>query len=62
MGDGPYPSLKTLEQHAINNGSGALAVSFTDVFQNEVISLGVRAPGNRWEHLRNMVGTGTLCL
>jgi len=26
------------------------------------LSLGARAPGNRWEHLRNIVGTGTLCL
>ena len=36
-GDGPYPSLKVLEQRAVSNGSGSLAVSFTDVFQNEAI-------------------------
>jgi len=27
-----------------------------------LITLGARAPGNRWEYLRNIVGTGTLCL
>jgi len=36
-GDGPYPSLKTIELHAVSNGLGALAVSFADVFQNKVI-------------------------
>jgi len=36
-GDGPYPSLKTLEQRAVSNGSGSSAVTFSDVFQNEVI-------------------------
>jgi len=37
MGDGPYPSLKTLEQRAVSNGSGSSAVSFADVFLNEVL-------------------------
>jgi len=36
-GDALYPSLKTIELQAISNGSGSLAVSFADVFQNEAI-------------------------
>ena len=31
-------------------------------YMSYLVTLGARAPGNRWEHLRNMVGTGTLCL
>ena len=36
-GDGPYPLLKVLEQRAVSNGSGSLAVSFANIFQNEAI-------------------------
>jgi len=36
-GDGPYPSSKTIELRAVSNGLGASAVSFANVFQNEVI-------------------------
>ena len=40
--------------------AGDEALAPTDFLAS--VSLGTRAPGNRWEHLRNIVGTGTLCL